>query len=295
MPPRTGLLEGRVALVTGAGRGIGRAHALRLAKEGAAVVVNDIGCAVDGSGRDDSVGAEVAHEVRSAGGRAVTDGSDIATFAGASAAVHRALDAFGRIDIVVNNAGILGRDDLDSVDEAVIEALMAVHLLGAVGTLKAAVPHMRAQRFGRIINTVSEAAFPRLARPVAATAPTDDRPRVTGGSVAYAAAKGAVWAVTRSMANSLAPDGITINAISPGAATRMSSGVLAAGMSPGLDLDPDHVARVAAWLASDRAATVTGRVIHAAAGAVREYEIERTGRSEVAERLAADLAELYPA
>ena len=277
---RARLLEGRVALVTGAGRGIGRAHALTLAREGALVVVNDLGCTVEGQDSDRSVAVGVVEEIRSLGGTAIDDASDISTFAGAAAAIHAAVGAFGGIDILVNNAGITGGPgSVEEVAEESLDLLMAVHYKGAIGTVRAAFPLMKRQRYGRIVNTVSEAAFPV--------------PRGQGaGGPGYPAAKAAVWSATLGMAREGVAYGITVNAISPGARTRMSSGLLDTGVSAGLDLDPEHVARVVAYLVSERAGDINGRVVHAAAGAIREYQITRTAQTELVQRLDSELREL---
>jgi NAD(P)-dependent dehydrogenase (short-subunit alcohol dehydrogenase family) len=266
----------RVALVTGAGRGIGRAHALTLAARGCAVVVNDVGAALDGTGRDDGPARAVVDEIEAAGGRAISDHTDVGSVAGGRAAAAAAIDAFGRIDIVVNNAGFAhGGGDLAAPDEAQLEALLGVHFLAAVGTMSAAFADMRRRSWGRIINTVSEVAL-------------DTRMR---GSLGYGAAKAAVWSATISAARDAAPYGITVNAISPGARTRMNSDLLDAGALgvPPSDLDPLHVAAVVAYLASDEAGDITGRIIHTAGGAIREYTTTRSSRSELVARLEAVL------
>jgi NAD(P)-dependent dehydrogenase (short-subunit alcohol dehydrogenase family) len=255
-------LHGRVALVTGAGRGIGRAHALLLAEHGAAVLVNDI---------DHEPAHEVATDIRRDGGRAQADVHDVASIELGSAAVQRAVDAFGRIDILVNNAGYAaGGGTIEHPVEAELDALYAVHVKAALGTMRAAIPHMRAQGYGRIVNTVSEVAL-------------DERFSSTPG---YAMAKAALWSATLTAAAECAPYGITVNAISPGARTRLSAGAI---RNDALDLDPVHVARVVAWLASPDAADVTGKVVHAAAGVWREYETRRHADTALVHRLTAEL------
>jgi NAD(P)-dependent dehydrogenase (short-subunit alcohol dehydrogenase family) len=268
-----GPLDGRVALVTGAGRGLGRAHAVALAERGAAVVVNDIGAALDGSGRDDTPATDVVAEIRTAGGQAVADRTDVASVAGGARAVANTIGAFGRIDILVNNAGFAqGGGDVDDPVDAELDALLAVHYKAAVGTMSAAFADMRTRRWGRIINTVSEVALDaRLA-----------------GPLGYGAAKAALWSATLSAARAGADHGITVNAVSPGARTRMNEDLLDSGFRDqpmGVDLSPDHVARVVAYLASDEAGDITGRIIHAAGGSVREYTTTRTSRSDLVARL----------
>ncbi|HLM18008.1 MAG TPA: SDR family NAD(P)-dependent oxidoreductase [Acidimicrobiia bacterium] len=269
----------RVALVTGAGRGLGRAHALALADAGMRVVVNDLGVDLDGRGTDDGPARAVVAEIERAGGEAIVDTTDVASLAGGRAAVAAALDAFGRIDVVVNNAGFAGGGG--TIDEPVgaeLDALFAVHFTASVATMSAAFPPMRAQGYGRIVNTVSEVALDA---------------RFDGG-LGYGAAKAAVWSATLHAAREGADSGITVNAISPGARTRMSAPALDAGFREGasaaLDLRPEHVARVVAYLASEDAGDITGRIIHAAGGAVREYTTSRTGRSELVARLEQVLA-----
>lgn len=268
-------LIGRVALVTGAGRGLGRAHALALSRAGAAVVVNDVGRGVDGSGDAEDVGAATAAELVAEGGTAVADTSDISTFEGAQAAVSAALDAFGRIDILVNNAGITGGGRLHGTDTRLIERIFAVHVTGTLGTIRAALPRMLENGWGRIVNTVSEAAL--------TAAP--------GGGVAYGAAKAAVWSATLSLARDCEGTGVTVNGLSPGARTRMSAAAIDAGYSSrALDLDPSHVARVVAYLSSERAADINGRVVHVAGVHIREYSnVRRSRDTELVARLEREL------
>jgi NAD(P)-dependent dehydrogenase (short-subunit alcohol dehydrogenase family) len=243
-----------------------------MAERGAKVVCCDLGVAIDGSGSDTSVAEAVAREIRDLGGEAVADNSDISTFAGGATAVATAVEAFGNVDIVVNNAGTTGGSSIEEVTEDVLARQFAIHVYGSVGTTKAAWPLMKAKGWGRVINTVSEAAFPS---------------RVTGGrggGLGYGTAKAAVWAATYGMAADGIGHGITVNAISPGAFTRMNEAMFQAAPTD-LDLDPMHVARVAAWLASDDAADVNARVIHVAGGHHREYLMERHADTELIARL----------
>jgi NAD(P)-dependent dehydrogenase (short-subunit alcohol dehydrogenase family) len=271
-------LEGHVALVTGAGRGIGRAHATLLAERGAKLVCCDLGVELDGTGSDVSVAETVAREIRAAGGDAVADSNDISTFAGGGAAVAAGVEAFGFVDIVVNNAGTAGSASIEEVTEDLLERQLAVHFRGAIGTARAAWPMMIERGWGRVINTVSEAAFPSRV--------TEGR----GAGLAYGPAKAAVWSATYALAAEGRAHGITVNAISPGAFTRMNAAMFE-GAQVSLDLDPMHVARVVAWLASPAADDVTGAVIHAAGGHHREYRMERHRDTELMARLAGELGE----
>jgi NAD(P)-dependent dehydrogenase (short-subunit alcohol dehydrogenase family) len=263
-------LDGRAALVTGAGRGLGAAHARALAAAGAAVVVNDTGVDTAGNDPDPAVADAVAAEIRAAGGTAVPDHSDVSGFDGAAAAVSRVLDEFGRIDILVNNAGIIGSARVEELSEDELQRHLAVHVVGTVGAIRAAFPHMRAQGHGRIVTTTSEAALSRL----------------HGTGMAYSAAKAAVWGVTMAAASEGIGHGVTVNALSPGALTRMSRAHLeVAGIPPGLDLSPARVADVVVALCGDDAGDITGRVVHTAGGHVREYVLGRTDDTDLVHRL----------
>jgi NAD(P)-dependent dehydrogenase (short-subunit alcohol dehydrogenase family) len=230
-----GLLDGKVAVVTGAGRGLGRAHALALAADGAKVLVNDVG----GAG-------EVAREIATAGGEAVADHTDLATMASARAVVDAAVRAFGTVDVLVNNAGISRRQTLDELDEPVLDLHLAVHLKATVATTQAAFAVMAAAGGGRIVNTVSGAGL----RP--------EHP----GTTAYACAKAAVYAATLVAAAEGKPHGIRVNAVSPLAVTPMSEAFFQAADPAQRDaLAPERVSDVVVFLASDLAGDLTGRIL----------------------------------
>jgi NAD(P)-dependent dehydrogenase (short-subunit alcohol dehydrogenase family) len=196
--------EGRVAVVTGAGRGIGRAHALLLAARGAHVVVNDLGGSIEGVGADAGPAATVAAEIAEAGGSAIADGNDVATDAGAQTLVDTAVARFGRIDILVNNAGIVRWAGPPDADADNLALHLAVHVGGSFNTTRAAWPHMVEQSYGRIVMTTSTGVF--------------GLPQ----NLSYAAAKGGVIGLTRSLATAGAKRGIKVNAIAPAAFTRMA-------------------------------------------------------------------------
>ncbi|RLC95090.1 MAG: 3-hydroxyacyl-CoA dehydrogenase [Chloroflexi bacterium] len=252
-------LKGRNAVVTGGGRGIGKAVALALAEEGANVVVCDIGGAVDGSGVDKTPADEVVEECKKLGVKAIAQCGDVSKFADAEAAVKACVDNFGRIDIVCNIAGIDRPKMIWNMSEEEWDQVVAVHLKGTFNFIRNAAPLMREQRYGRIINTVSEA--------------------FTGGPshLNYAAAKGGIATLTYGAARELGRYGVTCNAICPRAWTRMTAddkvieGIkkrIAAGLMPADQLDrmmneladPSYFAAFVAYLASDEAANVNGQI-----------------------------------
>jgi len=265
-----GLLDGRVAIVTGAGRGIGRSVATLLASQGASVVVNDLGGAVDGSGSDAGPAARVAREIGQAGGTAVASGADISDHAAARGLVENAVREFGRLDILVNVAGILRDRMIFNMSEQEWDDVIRVHLKGSFNTSKFAAVHWRAvrdaQAHNRIVNFTSVSGL-----------------HGAPGQPNYAAAKMGIVGLTWSCANSLAQYGVTANAISPGAATRMTDTIPAERRRSRPDADewsPDNVAKVVAYLAGERSGWINGRIIHASG-----YEVSLYSNPEAIVRL----------
>ena len=255
-------LEGKVAVVTGAGRGIGRGIARALAAEGAAVVVNDVGAALDGSGRDDSPAHQVVEEIAELGGRAVACLDSVSTVVGGGNLVQKALDEFGRLDIVVTAAGILRDRMIFNMTEEEWDDVIAVHLKGTFSVVQPAAKIFRDQNSGRVIMFSSVSGL-----------------YGQSGQSNYGAAKDAIAGLTRVLSNELSGRGVTANAISPGANTRMTASVpqstrsLRAGAFPPapegvLTRDPDDVASMVVWLSSDAASDVTGQVVHCAGNQV---------------------------
>jgi NAD(P)-dependent dehydrogenase (short-subunit alcohol dehydrogenase family) len=248
------LCDGRVVIVTGAGRGIGREHALMLAAHGAKVVVNDLGGARDGTGTSTGPAEEVVIEIRGAGGQAVANGDNVADFGGAERMVKQALDAFGRLDVVLNNAGILRDRMLVNMTEAEWDAVIAVHLKGTFALSHFAAAHWRDRAKAgerpnaRIINTTSVSGL--YGNP---------------GQTNYGAAKAGIAAFTIIAARELARYGVTVNAIAPGALTRMTEdlGMGNASEEDKAAMHPRWVAPIGTWLASAESNGVTGRVFEA--------------------------------
>jgi NAD(P)-dependent dehydrogenase (short-subunit alcohol dehydrogenase family) len=228
--------EGRVAVVTGAGRGIGRAEAMLLASRGASVVVNDLGGSKDGVGQDASVASEVAGEIVAAGGAAVADASDVSTPEGGRSLIDAALGGFGRLDVLVNNAGIIRWAGLPDADMGNLASHLAVHVLGSFNTTRAAWPHLVDQGYGRIVMTTSSGVF--------------GLPE----NLSYATAKGGVIGLTRSLATAGAPHGIKVNLIAPGAVTRMAGQSAGTGAAGGAGASP--------WMSPDLVAPMVGFLAH---------------------------------
>ena len=264
-----GALEGRVAVVTGSGRGIGRGIATLFAREGARVVVNDPGGNVDGTGHDNGPADQVVAEIKGEGGTAVASYDSVATVEGGEAIIKTAVDTFGRIDILVNNAGILRDRMIFNMSEQEWDDVIAVHLKGHYNCTKPASILMRQQRFGRLINFSSGSGL--IGNP---------------GQANYGAAKSGVAGFTRVVAKDLGRYGVTCNAIAPAAATRMIGTVSdqsrelrqRAGIggpaaqpqqrpNPALR-DPEMVAPMVAYLASDDAWNINGQIFHVAGGTV---------------------------
>ena len=268
----SGICAGRVVVVTGAGRGLGRAHALAFAAEGAQVVVNDLGVGLDGTPDPDSPAAQVVAEIRAAGGEAVAHGGDIATAAGAASLVTTALETYGRLDTLVNNAGYLRDRMLVNLDEDDWDAVMRVHLKGHFLPLRHAAAHWRAETkagstpVARIINTSSGAGL-----------------LGSVGQGNYSAAKAGIISLTLVAAAELARYGVQVNAIAPAARTRMTEHTFAETMAaPGSGFDvmaPENVSPLVVWLGSGEGAGVTGRVFEAEGGRITVMEGWRAGPS----------------
>ncbi len=249
------LCEGRVAIVTGAGRGIGREHALMLAQHGAKVVVNDLGGSRDGTGTSASPAEEVVAEIRAAGGAAVASADDVSDFGGAERLIRQAIDAFGGLDVVVNNAGILRDRMLVNMTEAEWDAVVRVHLKGTFGPAHFAAAYWRdrAKATGkgveaRIINTTSVSGIYGNA-----------------GQTNYGAAKAGIAALTIIAARELGRYGVTVNAVAPGALTRMTEdlGMGRGGEEERAAMHPRWIAPIVTWLASTSSSHVTGKVFEA--------------------------------
>ena len=238
-----GLLEGRSAVVTGAGRGIGREIALCLASEGAAVVVNDLGVSLDGSGSASGPAEETAELIAKRGGKAVVNGDSVSDFDSAGRIVDQALKEFGSVDILVNNAGIVRDRTLLKMTAEDYDAVVAVHQKGTFNCARQAAVHMREAGYGRIVNITSSAGL-----------------RGNFGQTNYGAAKAAIMGMTFVWALELGRYGITVNAVAPAGFTRMTENLFG-GSEPPPDQDPALNAPLIAFLASEQASYVNGQVL----------------------------------
>lgn len=261
-----GVLDGRVAIVTGAGGGIGRAHALAFAAEGARVVVNDIGVGLDGSPAGGGSAAQnVVDEIVAAGGEAIANGSNVADWGQAEQLIQAAVDGFGGLDVLVNNAGIVRDRMLANTSEEEFDAVVAVHLKGHFATMRHAASYWRGKvKAGetvdaRIINTTSGAGL-----------------QGSVGQANYSAAKAGIAALTLVASAELGRYGVTVNAIAPAARTRMTETVFAEMMATqDAEFDamaPENVSPLLAWLASVEARDVTGKVFEVEGGLIRVAE-----------------------
>jgi NAD(P)-dependent dehydrogenase (short-subunit alcohol dehydrogenase family) len=243
--------EGRVAVVTGAGRGIGRAHALLLAQRGASVVVNDLGGSMGGDGADAGVAANVASEIVADGGSAMADTSDVATASGAQALIDVAVEQFGRLDILINNAGIVRWAGPADADPDNLARHLAVHVGGSFNTTRSAWPHMVEQGYGRIVMTTSTGMFG------------------LPNNLSYATAKAGVVGLTRSLTTAGAAHGIKVNLIAPAAFTRMAgqpdNEASTPDGNPLTQMSPEQVAPMVAFLAHEDC-PVSGEIYAAGAG-----------------------------
>ena len=269
-------LKGKVAIVTGAGGGIGRGHSLALASEGAKVVVNDLGGAVDGSGSSSSAASKVAEEIKAAGGEAVANHDSVTSVEGGENIIKTAVDAFGKLDILVNNAGILRDRMVFNMSPEEWDSVLKVHLYGHFNTTRPACVLFRQQRSGRIINTSSTSGLGNR------------------GQSNYAAAKEGIVGFTRTVAIEMGRYGVTCNAIRPNAGTRMtmSDDMKQAAERSGRgelvkymeSMKPEDIAPLIVWLASDDSANVNGRTFFVQTGRialfsepVQEKVIEKQG------------------
>jgi NAD(P)-dependent dehydrogenase (short-subunit alcohol dehydrogenase family) len=240
-----GLLDGRVAIVTGSGRGIGREFALCFASEGASVVVNDVGVSLDGRGTEEDPAAQVCKEIEALGSKAVPNYDSVSDFDAARNIVQTAVDAFGTVDILVNNAGIVRDKTLLKMDESDFDAVIAVHLKGTFNCTRHAAEVMKDKGYGRIVNITSSAGL-----------------RGNFGQTNYGAAKAGIMGMTFVWSMELGRYGITVNAVAPSGATRMTAALFErTGNEPPPEENPALNAPLVAYLASEDAGHVNGQIL----------------------------------
>ncbi len=272
-------LAGRVAVVTGAGRGIGRATALALADRGARIVVNDLGTSLDGTSRDEDPAAAVVSEIEARGGQAIASRDSVADWSGARRIVELGLSHFGSLDLLVNNAGLSAGAPIWELDPDLFDRVVRSHLHGTFHCIRAAVPHMKERGFGRIVNLVSRAGL--IGVP---------------GTTAYAAGKGGIFGLTNAASRDLASFGVTLNAVNPAATeTRMVTTAIEAFREQGDDerrraemltaslQPPEQVAALVTALCHDDAARFTGQVFYLERGRVGLFhplEVEREATTQ---------------
>ena len=240
-----GILDGRVAVVTGSGRGIGREFALSMAREGASVVINDVGVSLDGQGTEDDPAAQTCKDIEALGARAVPSYDSVSDFEGAGRIIDTAVNEFGKIDILVNNAGIVRDRSLVKMSEEDFDAVVAVPMKGTFNCARHAAPYMKDAGYGRIINVTSQAGL-----------------RGNFGQTNYGAAKAAIMGMTFVWAIELGKYGITVNAMSPAGATRMTASLFErTGSEPPPESNPALNAPIVTFLASEGAAHVNGQIV----------------------------------
>jgi NAD(P)-dependent dehydrogenase (short-subunit alcohol dehydrogenase family) len=261
----TRFCEDRVAIVTGAGRGIGREHARELSRQGAHVVVNDLGAGPDGNGADLGPAQSVVDEILASGGSALANADDVSDWAGAQRLVDQAINEFGKLDVLVNNAGILRDRTIAAMTEAEWDAVIRVHLRGTIAPTKFAAEHWRARSkqtgqptAARLINTSSASGL-----------------FTNFGQANYGAAKAGIAAMTLIAAKELASYGVTANCVAPAALTRLTAALMVD--HPDVDLGPEHIAPLVAWLASADSQEITGRVFVVGGGQIGVAEAWRLG------------------
>jgi len=262
-----GICDGRIVVITGAGRGIGREHAIEYARQGAKIVVNDLGAEIDGSGSSAGPAGEVVDEIRAAGGEAIANGDDVSDYEGAGRLIQSAIDTFGGLDVVVNNAGILRDRMLVNMTIEEWDAVIRVHLRGTFAPTRHAVEYWRNR---------AKAGESNDARIINTTSPSGIYGNV--GQTNYGAAKAGIASFTVIAAMELARYGVTVNAIAPAALTRMTENLGMGSNSSAKKpeefdpLDPGNIAPLVVWLGSAEAAEITGRVFNVQGGTISVAE-----------------------